>query len=90
MKSSFDDSSSTSVNHSPEIAFLDAMRSAGLDYSGPIVADGVLHKIKVNGDHKENSFYTLHLDGIAAGHIGCFKRGISQNWCAVSSETLTA
>ena len=85
MKSSFDDSSSTSVIP----AFLDAIQAAGLDYSGPIIADGVLHRIKVNGDRSLNSFYTLHLDGIAAGHIGCFKRGISQNWCAVSNGQLT-
>lgn len=89
MKPSSDSSSSTSVFHSPESAFLDAMRAAGLDYSGPIIADGVLHRFKVNGDLTENSFYNLHLDGIAAGHFGCWKRGVKENWCAVNSESLT-
>ena len=88
MKSSNDSSSFTSVNPA-EIAFLDAMRSAGLDYSGPIVADGVIQRVKVNGDRNPNAWYVLHLDGIAAGSFGCYKRDIKAKWCAVSSESLT-
>ncbi len=89
MKSSFDDSSSAPVFHSHETAFRSAMQSAGLDYAGDIIADGALHRIKVNGDRNPNSFYVLHPDGIAAGHFGCWKRNIRENWCAVSVETLT-
>ena len=85
MKSDSDFSSSTPVIP----AFLDAIQAAGLDYSGPIIADGVLHRIKVNGDRNPNSFYILHLDGIAAGHFGCFKRSIKENWCAISNEVIT-
>ena len=88
MKPSADGSSPASEIHA-ESAFLDAMRAAGLDYAGPIIADGALHRIKVNGDRNPNSFYTLHLDGIAAGSFGCWKRGIKENWCARSTETLT-
>ena len=84
-----DSSSFAPVNPAPEIAFLDAMRSAGLEFPGPIVADGRLHRFKVNGDRNPNGFYLLHLDGIAAGHFGCWKRNIKENWCAVSSESLT-
>lgn len=90
MKLSTDSSSSASVFHAPETAFLDAMQAAGLDYAGPIIADGVLHRFKVNGDRNPNSFYTLHADGIAAGHFGCWKRNIRENWCAVGSDSLTA
>lgn len=74
---------------SPEVSFLEAINAAGLDYSGPIIADGVLHRFKANGDRTPNSFYSLHLDGIAAGHFGCWKRSIKENWCAVSNEALT-
>jgi len=86
MKSDSDFSSFTPVIH----AFLDAMRAAGLDYTGDIVADGALHRVKVNGDRNPNTFYSLHLDGVAAGHFGCWKRGINENWCAVSSESMSA
>jgi len=86
MKSDSDSSSFTSVIP----AFLDAMRAAGLDYTGDIVADGALHRVKVNGDRNSNTFYSLHLDGIPAGHFGCWKRGINENWCAVSSESMSA
>ena len=57
MKPSADGSSPASEIHA-ESAFLDAMRAAGLDYAGPIIADGALHRIKVNGDRNPNSFYT--------------------------------
>ena len=91
MKLSFDSSSFTPVFESPEIAFLDAMRAAGLDYSGPIIADGALHRFKVNGDKAENSWYVLHLDGIAAGAFGCNKRfnGEVFKWCVKGDESLT-
>ena len=89
MKPSVDGSSFASVNHAPEIAFLDALNAAGLEFPGPIIADGVLHRFKVNGDRNPNSFYVLHLDGIAAGHFGCWKRGVKEVWCSVSNEGLT-
>ncbi len=54
----------------------DPLRAAGLDYAGPIIADGVLHRFKANGDRNPNSYYTLHLDGVAAGSFGCWKRGV--------------
>ena len=77
------------ANLHPDIAFLDAMRAAGLDYAGPIIADGVLHRFKAHGDRNPNSFYALHLDGVAAGHFGCWKRGIKEVWCAIGNDTLT-
>ena len=72
-----------------ETDFRAALNAAGLEYSGPIIADGVLHRFKADGDRNPNSFYVLHLDGVAAGSFGCWKRGISETWCAVGNEGLT-
>lgn len=69
--------------------FQSEMTAAGLDYQGPIIADGALHRFKVNGDHGPNSFYTLHRDHPAAGSFGCWKRGIKETWCAVGTEELS-
>ena len=88
MKSIHDSGVNTAVCH-PKIDFLSAMNTAGLKFQGPIIADGVLHRFKANDDRNPNSFYALHLDGIAAGHFGCFKRGIKETWCAVGSNELT-
>ena len=74
---------------SATIEFIAAMAAAGLDFSGEIIPDGQLHRIKLNGDRKPDSWYTLHLDGIAAGSFGCWKRGISETWCARTDDTLT-
>lgn len=72
-----------------ENAFLDAMQAAGLDYTGPVIADGILHRIKINGDKAPNSYYVLHPDHPAAGHFGCWKQNIKENWCAIGNEALT-
>ena len=88
MKSIHDSGVNTAVCH-PEIDFLSAINAAGLKFQGPIIADGVLHRFKGDGDRNPNSFYALHLDGIAAGHFGCFKRGIKETWCAAGSAELS-
>lgn len=72
-----------------ETTFLAAMQSAGLDYQGEIVADGALHRVKVNGDRNPNAWYVLHPDHPAAGAFGCWKHQINETWCAVDSEALT-
>ena len=71
------------------IEFRAAMAAAGLDFPGEIIPDGQLHRVKVNGDRGPNSWYVLHPDGIAAGSFGCWKRGLSENWCAKTNDTLT-
>ena len=88
MKSVADSGVTTPVCHL-ESAFLSAITAAGLDYQGPIIADGALHRFKANGDPNPNSFYTLHLDHPAAGIFGCWRRGIKETWCAVGTESLT-
>ena len=89
MKPSVDGSSFTSKNHAPEAAFLDALNAAGLDYSGPIIADSALHRFKVKGDRNPNGWYVLHSDGLPAGSYGCWKRGFTETWCAKSGDVLT-
>jgi len=58
-----------------------AMCAAGLDYAGPIHADGKLHRIKVEGDKARNSWFVLHASSPAAGAFGCWKRGFKEIWC---------
>lgn len=69
--------------------FKNAMRDYGITPPRQIQADGQLHRFKNEGDKSANSFYTLHLDGIAAGNFGCWKLGINQNWCSKSETEFT-
>ena len=62
--------------------FRAGMLAAGLDYAGPIHADGKLHRVKVVGDKTRNSWFVLHSGTPAAGAFGCWKRGIKETWCA--------
>ena len=64
-----------------ESSFLTAINAAGLEFPGPVIADGAIHPFKVNGDKAKKSWYVLHLDGIPAGAYGCHRRGISETWC---------
>ena len=43
-----------------------------------IIADGQLHRFKIDG--KLNGWYSLHLDGRAAGSFGDWKQGIKERW----------
>ncbi len=63
-------------------SFRAEMRAAGLDYPGPITADGKLHRIKANKDKARNSWFVLYPGPPAAGAYGCWKKGFSENWCA--------
>jgi len=57
-----------------------AMRREGLDYAGPIVADGRVHRLRAEGDKGCNSWYVLHPGPPAAGCFGCWKRGFKEDW----------
>ena len=63
-------------------SFRDAMRKAGLDYAGSIIADGKLHRFKSGEDREPNSWYVLHDGSPSAGAFGCWKRQLSETWCA--------
>ena len=69
--------------HSPaefQDGFRAAMRTAGLDYAGPITADGSLRRFKAKGDASRNSWFVLHPGPPAAGAFGCWKRDLSETW----------
>jgi phage/plasmid primase-like uncharacterized protein len=68
-----------SQNHTED--FRAAMRASGIDYLGPILQDGILHRVKCEGDSEANSWYKLYpADPIAAGAFGCWKRQVSDKW----------
>lgn len=69
--------------------FRNAMIAAGLSHSDEIVADGSLHRLKVNGDRNPNGWYVLHSNGIPAGIFGNWKTGLSETWCAKGTAELT-
>ncbi len=57
------------------------MHAAGLDYAGPIPADGKLHRFKAGDDKASNSWLVLHSGPPAAGAFGCWKRSFTEKWC---------
>jgi putative DNA primase/helicase len=61
---------------------VEAFKNAVLDSIGcapdEIIADGSLHRFKIDG--KLNGAYVLHLDSRPAGYFEDFKQGIKQNW----------
>ena len=57
------------------------MHAIGLNYGGPIIADGKLHRFKADGDGEKNSWYVLHSDPPVAGAFGCWKRAMKETWC---------
>ena len=70
----------------------EAMHRAGLDYAGPIIADGRLHRFKADGDHNRNSWFVLFPGNTtipAAGAFGCWKRGFQETWSAKCREKLS-
>lgn len=73
-----------------ESNFRDAMRAAGLTTEAPIIADGELHRVHVEGDRagSKNAWYVLHPGTHPAGAFGSNKTGISGKWRAGSTATL--
>jgi putative DNA primase/helicase len=62
--------------------FRDAMRAAGIVTDAPIVADGRLHRVRVEGDRrgKRSGWYVLHLSPVAAGAFGHWRTGACGTW----------
>jgi putative DNA primase/helicase len=65
-----------------EEAFRTAMADAGVQYSGPIHADGRLHRIHAEGDSpgSRNAWFVLHGDGVPAGAFGTWKGAVTGTW----------
>lgn len=59
--------------------FKNAMRDAGITPPDVIIADGHLHRFK-NDQGKLTGWYSLHIDGVAAGAFGDWKLGIKERW----------
>lgn len=72
-------------------AFRAAMAEAGLSTAAPIVADGKLHRVHVDGDRRgtRNGWYILHADTPVSGAYGSWKRGISGTWSTKDSDRMT-
>jgi len=65
-----------------ENEFRTAMTDAGIITDDPIVSDGVLHRIHVEGDKSgsRNGAYILHCDGNPSGYFENFKSGVKSTW----------
>jgi putative DNA primase/helicase len=74
----------------PAAALRRAMADAGLVTADPIVADGALHRVQLDGDRagRRNGWYILHPDPPVSGAFGCWRRGISGVWSATERERL--
>ena len=69
-------------------AFKTSMAENDLSTDAPIIGDGQLHRIRING-HKRgtlNGAYVLHLDGTPAGYFEDFSTGQRYNWKLPGSE----
>lgn len=75
-----------------EARFRRAMTKAGVPTEDRIVADGELHRVHVEGDrhYRRNGWYVLHPDEPPAGAFGCWKRGVSERWCAEAHDDLSS
>ena len=74
-----------------QLDFKAAMAAAGLLTKDPIIPDGKLHRFRVEDDKagSENGWYVFYGDSLPAGAFGCWKRGISETWCAKPDRELT-
>lgn len=78
------DSVHIAVEANPVEQFTQALHEMGLRPDGPIMTDGSLQRVPVDGDRgKERSgAYKAHLDGKPAGYIQNFKTNTRTNWKA--------
>jgi putative DNA primase/helicase len=67
--------------------FKAAMMESGIEPPEHIVADGKLHRFKIDG--KLNGSYALHLDGIPAGWFQDWRQGIKESWRLNSNHRLS-
>jgi putative DNA primase/helicase len=76
-----------------EAAFLQALAEHGIAPAKALnlVADGRIHRYRVEGDKSgsENGWYVLYTDGaVPAGAFGSWKTGDSGTWCAKSESAM--
>ncbi len=69
--------------------FRTAMREAGLDFAGPLLPDGKLHRFRALGDKRRDSWYVLHLGPPAVGVFGSWRGIERQTWHDRNGERLS-
>ena len=72
----------------PVAEFRQAIAAAGLTAPDHIEADGKLHRFRTGGSGT-SGYYTLHLDGLPAGHFGDWRSGHAETWRANIGRPLT-
>lgn len=81
----------TAVRSDPVDGFRQAIADAGLPMPDHVEADGQIHRFSTNGKTGDKAgYYCLHLDGIAAGHFGCWRDQHYQTWSARNGSKLDA
>lgn len=68
--------------------FRQAMQSTGITPLTTIIADGRIHRFRVEGDRRgtSNGYYCLHADGRPAGVFGSWKTGQFEKWLAQGGD----
>lgn len=83
----------TVVVDPPEAQMRDAMIAAGLEAPDHILFDGKIHRFRTGtkgkGGQDKSGFYIGFLDGVPAGHFGCWRAGIEQPFKADIGRKLT-
>lgn len=77
----------------PEIQMREAMIAAGLEAPDHIVFDGKIHRFRTGtkgrGGQDKSGFYVGFLDGVPAGHFGCWRLGLEHPFKADIGRQLT-
>lgn len=74
----------------PTEQFQADMVAAGLTPPHEIHADGTLHRFSSEGRRGDDSgWYVLHTDGVPAGAYGCWRKGLTRQWCSKTQEAMT-
>ena len=60
--------------------FARAMADSGLPCDRPIIADGRIHRYRARNGKRENEYYVLYQNGVAAGAYGSHRTGEKYNW----------
>jgi putative DNA primase/helicase len=71
--------------------FREKMACDGIVTKEPIISDGELHRIHVEGDKagSRNGWYVLYADRVPSGAFGSWKADISKRWCIKSHIRMT-
>lgn len=79
-----------SFSSDPITDFGAAIQGAGLGQP-VIVADGLLHRFRAEGDKpgSRSGWYVLHVNGLPAGAFGGWRLGHADTWCAKDRDRLT-